>query len=648
MTRRTVEYGMVDRTTRSERAQPRSQGGGGSVPRIGIWLTYSAVLVGALLLLLSYRFAVHPNVSGLRYPFYWAGMLIAFLPVAIQLTARSTSKHHRVILIVLLGVITYIPKLLRNPSQPVFSDELLHWYQQTHMIEAGSLFVANPVVAAIGHYPGYDAVVVGVHLIGIPLWPADLLVVGVSHIALLLGVATLAFELTRNERIASSSAMIYSAGPAFSSFTVLASYEVLGLPLAVWALVMAVRVAQSRSVRSQMRSFGFAIVLIIGTGVTHPLSAVFLFIVLLAFALAGSTASMLRIKSGPTRNVKQLWGLTGSAALFDVLWAVGQRWNPLPYLLPSDVSLLPGTYSATHVPFQSSGLPSYETFSGLVAPLIITGLAIVGFLASRRHFDRYPEQRWALAALYIIYPLTFLGELNGQAGSEVHRSWPFLYVCIVPLAAIGAIEVLYGGPCVTPKALRSFMQSRIIYKLRRPILFGAITLLLIGNTANDSADADRFPGPWRAGSSRDVTPELIAASQWLRTHATPGTRILADKDAAYEFLATAWVVPQSGIPIWQLTETTTAVPVVTLIQLYTQDIKYIEVDERMTTSLNARGYWYSDADPTAFSQAKPFPPAAVNKLESEPWAIRAYRSENYSIYMINRKVLLRAISGGPS
>jgi len=65
----------------------------------------------------------------------------------------------------------------------------------------------------------------------------------------------------------------------------------------------------------------------------------------------------------------------------------------------------------------------------------------------------------------------------------------------------------------------------------------------------------------------------------------------------------------------------------------------------MSSALSARGYWYSNHEPAAYSQTVPFSFTAVNKLATLPWASAVYSSEHLKIYQINRAVLAATIAG---
>ena len=613
-----------------------------------------AAVVGAGILASAYLAAGTDAVHWMRYPLYWIGILTAFLPAAFSLVRSELSSRGRASLIVLLSVVTFLPRMFHGSIRPLTLDEMMHWYQTNQVAEGASLFHPNPIVPAISHYPGFEALVVGLHAAtALPTWVAGLIVVGIAHIALLFGIYTLAKELTGSVRLAATATALYAAAPGFTFFTVLVAYESVGLPLMVWALVFAVKAAGNAQHR--IRNLVVAVITIAAVVVTHQLSSVFLMLFLGVLLIAGIVRSVRGHRGW--REVQVYAPLLAFALAFNIVWVVMQDWNPVGYLAPGRPtfasmlghlrnlqSLLTGQ-SPTHLPFEASGLPVYERIAGVLAPVIITLLCAAGFFLGRIRFQHRPELRWALAAIYLLYPLTFIGVFNGVAGSWVHRPWPFLYVGIVILAAVGVQALLTEirerdwGTTWRTTTLTSHRKSLVA----TVAVLGSIGVLFMGNTANDVNDRNRFDGQWVAGSeARSTTPEMLAMASWLRGYAGDNARILSDKDTATNMLAYANAYPVQHIETWELTETTAPVTAKTLGAMYALEVDYVIVDQRMATDLNLRGYWYGGRDPQALTQTEPFPIAAVDRLATMPWASQVFATEHMRVYQIDRFGLAEA------
>lgn len=621
---------------------------------------YIGAVVGTLLLAVAYQVAVVPGEAGWRYPLYWAGMLAAFLPAAIRLLGSSARGAERGGLILILAIVTYLPKLLRGVGAPVFTDEMLHWYQGSLMAAGDGAFISNPIVPAISHYPMFEWLEVALHFgTGLSVWTSGVLLVGIAHVALLFGVRSLARAFLGNGRVADIAAVIYATAPAFELHTVLVSYESLGIPLAVWTMAFAVR-ASLAPTRGKLVAAG---ALAVATGMTHALSALFLLSFLL-LCVAAVTVRGIRRRAVPARDLAIFGGLFGGTLAFDAVWVAAQGWNPFPYLFPttglslsSFASWFSGGGSAAPGLFGGSGLPPYEPIAGLIAPVVITVLCVAGFLLTTPGLAARTEAPWLLAAIYLVYPITFLGRFNPALGEVMHRSWPYLYVGIAVLAAPGLRELATPsapGRHRGPGGWREWLPRRLTLadqprRVALGVAIAAVAVLLVGNTASSTNDQYRFPGPWIAGAdTRSSTPDMVAAAEWLRRNAGTGARILSDKDTSDNFLGYAWAIPVTNVATWELTETTKPVSTATLRRMYQLNVQYVVVDTRMASSLNMRGYWYGNLDPSAFKQTGPFPYAAVTKLDHEPWADEVYRSTNFRIYWIDRSILASSVAPAPS
>jgi hypothetical protein len=462
---------------------------------------------------------------------------------------------------------------------------------------------------------------------------------------LLVGVYKLAQTLTDSRRVAGVAALLYATAPAFGSHTLMVSYESVGMSLAVWAVVFTVWAA----IRPERRLLTVAIacILVATTGVTHPLSSAFLLLFLSLLVVASLVRTGSHAASSERRPVV-FGSVLCFAAAFDIVWAAWQQWNPLPYLLPHDAvdNMLsvfdPGNFLG-RVPFQASGLPIYEHAAGFVAQLIVTALAVAGFrYGQTTYFRQWPQVRWLLAAFYAFYAFTFIGVFVAGQDEWVHRPWPYVYVGLSVLSAVGLVRLLE----MSERADLAAWSIRVVgLALRRVTVLSilVIVVLLIGNTAASSPNQDRFPGRWIAGAdSRSGTTEMLEATQWFRKQAGANAQILSDKDTANNFFVYADAVPVADVAAWELTETEAPVTSVTLIRMAEMNVQYVVVDERISTSVSLRGFWYGTADPLARRQTTPFPGAAVNKLAAVPWASVVYQDTNLRIYKINHSALLAA------
>jgi hypothetical protein len=114
------------------------------------WLTpWLCATVGALLIALSYSIASN-SASGTSYfAIFWLGALLLFVPAAAVITSRRISSRLRFGWLLVYGLFTDIPKLLRDPAQPLFHDEIAQWRQAADLAATGKLFQPNYIIGIV-------------------------------------------------------------------------------------------------------------------------------------------------------------------------------------------------------------------------------------------------------------------------------------------------------------------------------------------------------------------------------------------------------------------------------------------------------------------------------------------------------------------
>ena len=150
---------------------------------------------------------------------FWAGMLLLSLPLISVIARSATSNALRAALLILYGILTYAPKLLRDPSSPIYHDEFAHWRSTYEILHTGKLFRANPLIPIIARYPGLHASTAAlVNATGLNIWQAATVLLVLCHLLLILGIAALGEALGMTSRAASLAAIIYSFNSSFLYF----------------------------------------------------------------------------------------------------------------------------------------------------------------------------------------------------------------------------------------------------------------------------------------------------------------------------------------------------------------------------------------------------------------------------------------------
>src|SRR4051812_33140562 len=92
--------------------------------------------------------------AGWAEPLLWAGIMLLMLPIALRLIARSTARHERIALAVLLTMALYLVKVMRSPVAFTFYDEFVHWQTVDDILRSAHLFHINPLIPVSSLYPG--------------------------------------------------------------------------------------------------------------------------------------------------------------------------------------------------------------------------------------------------------------------------------------------------------------------------------------------------------------------------------------------------------------------------------------------------------------------------------------------------------------
>ena len=108
-----------------------------------------------------------------EFAWFWVGMFLLELPIAVLIARRATPRAMRGALLTLYGIVSYAPKLLRNPASPIFHDEFAHWLETYKILSTGKLFQPNSIIPIIARYPGLHATTAAlVHATGLTIWQA--------------------------------------------------------------------------------------------------------------------------------------------------------------------------------------------------------------------------------------------------------------------------------------------------------------------------------------------------------------------------------------------------------------------------------------------------------------------------------------------
>ncbi|WIM95150.1 hypothetical protein ACTOB_007222 [Actinoplanes oblitus] len=611
--------------------------------------------------------------SGGQFGWFWAGMLLFTLPVGYWALRRTVSPRLRLAVLVGYGAFTYLPKLLRHPSGPLYHDEYAHWGQSHEILLDGRLFAMNPIVRVIGDYPGLHACVASLAaLTGLSIWQAALIVLTTAHVLLTLGVAVLAGQLWPDPRIAAAAALGYSLNSSFLFFDTQLGYESLAIGILVWALVAALRAMAAGTVPARFGWAALTLLLAGATTATHHLTALWLTGVL------GLLALVTTIHSIPARELvtpaRVAWALTSGTALIVATWlgVVAPRTGDYldPYLgrALDQISGLAGGEEGGRELFSQSVLPWWEQNAAYAAPAVALA-ALLGAAALwwRRRYTDEPLTRAGTTAMLLLgslyFPATLL--ILTPAGAEgARRSWAFSYLGLAVAAAPLAIALLDGSRHLPGRPGR-WWPGRGSNSERRPGtlaagpwvvgagLLAVCAVLLVGNNAAGMNPSYRFPGPPVYGSdTRAATPEVLAAAHWLRDTQGRGVRLVADRYSGLILGSYGEQQPTTGsasFPAYDLYRVRPGqpMPAKLLAQLRDWRFEFLVVDRRMAEQVPDINIYFETNEPLRHDGVPAFDRAQLTKFDTLPWLIKIYDGPHLAIYRFDFASLGRRVLPPP-
>lgn len=606
-------------------------------------------MAGVAAIVRAYNIAETATRGTSEFAWFWVGMLLMELPLIGLIARKATHPKMRTALIVFYGIVSYAPKLLRNPASPRYHDEFAHWLATYEILSTGKLFRPNPIISIISRYPGLHTVTAAfAHITGSTIWHAATLLLIVFHVTLVLGVFALAQALGFKNRTASLTAILYALNSSFLYFDTQYAYESIAITLVVWTLVAYVRAVRAQSREERIAWSVLTLALSTTTVITHHLSTFTLIQIMVLLSLAVSMPR-LAMEEGWGRASATAWGLTLITTLIAGAWfhfVAPATWAYLsPYLgegLSELMQVVTGAGTARQLFGGTSLSPWWEQNSAYMVTVFALCLAIGGLFLIRvwiRDGQLPQGRRRALLFAFVLlgfayFPSTiFILSPSGAEGAR--RSWAFTWIGLSILAGPTAIWLIdWAGH-------RSRYWMRV--SLRSGILV-AFAIALVGGTAAGMNVSYRFPGPFLYGSdARSVTPELLAASEWFSARFGTGNKVVTDRYTGLIFASfglqnTAF--SSAGFPIYNLYLAKPGAPIepaYLFSELSNSNYTYLIVDARMAHDTPELGVYFQPGDPPSarpLGDKSPFS-GRLSKFNTVQWAIKVFQSDNYSIYRFN-------------
>ncbi|UIJ87630.1 hypothetical protein LZK77_06795 [Rhizobium leguminosarum] len=268
--------------------------------------------------------------EGWAVPTFYTAIAAIFLPAAARIIHPGASRLERLALIVIVTSALFVVRLIRAPVAFIDHDEFLHWATVNDILEAGRLFLPNPLLPVSPLYPGLELVTSAlVNLSGLSVFAAGLIVLAAARMMLMLTLFLLFEKITNSARIASIACLIYMGSSTFLLFDVHYSYESLAIPMLAAVLLASESRRLERGDTAGWPTVVATMVLIVALAATHHLTSYF------CTALLCGTAVMECLRQGASAmQRRQAILLASIAVIAPVAWSkiVG---NPTgSYILP--------------------------------------------------------------------------------------------------------------------------------------------------------------------------------------------------------------------------------------------------------------------------------------------------------------------------
>ncbi len=594
-----------------------------------LWLTATA---GAVLLAVSYSMAATRGADQGHYAVFWAGMLVFTVPTVAVAGSRQVSDRLRLGWLVTYALFTYLPKLLRNPTGPLYHDEIAHWRQTVGIATTGHLFEPNATIGIISRFPGLHIVVATLsRSTGLTVWQSALLVLVLAHVLTVLGAAVLGESLFGSVRTGMAVALVYSLNSSFVYFDTQFAYESLAIPLFVWCLA-ALAKAHNATERGERLGWTVTAAVIGGLTVTvHHLTALILLLVLvIVTAVTAFAARRGRVPWGTVWDTLAVLVVSGGITVAWIVLVAPQTISYLSPYLGGGLSQLFHLFAGSgggRTLFSASTEPGYERVFAFAAPAAIGVLALRVVVPQLRRAKREPwsPMRLGLGAFGLVYFPSVLFILISSGAEGARRSWAFTYLGLAVLVAPAALAIWdrVRWPDLG-RTITSYVAA-----------FALWAAMLVGNVAAGLDESYRFPGPFIFGSdTRSLTPELLAAATWFDQHVGAGVRIVTDRYSGLGFVldADSWTAsPSVGFPAYDLFFSDKPPSAALVEELASSDYRYLIVDKRVATDIPYLDSYF-DYEPSDGSSVHPVPAGNIDRYRNTPWTTEVFESDDFRIY----------------
>lgn len=611
--------------------------------RIWIGLVALCTALGLASVAVADRASRHGDRYSGALLFFFVGLLLILIPVAVRILMQDIARQERLILIIILGLAFYFVKILGSPSAFTFIDEYIHLRNTQDILATHHLFGLNPLLPTAAYYPGLAAVCAGlVDLTGLSPFASGLLIIGATRVLISACFFLVAEKITRSSIAAAGASLIYAANPMFLFWSSSFSYEDLALPLAAFIVWW---IAETRRETGRLIPI-VTIIAIFAVTVTHHIAAFALTVLLATWWLAGHLSKR---PDARQHGVGVMALVAGSASLG---WFFFVARPAASYLLGENIvpglqqvsSLLVGNAKPRQLYSGASPAPAWYVLAGFAAVgLLILALPpavhrawriTAGLRGAGNGMRRRVHMPMIVAtAVALIFPLSLLPRLTSNGGAIASRSSEYVFTgmgCVLGLLAEETARSRHGKSKTGQAAFMRWLRPIVATSIVTMVLIGEVT---IGTPYTELLPESSHPKgyPWM------VQPDVIRASEWAHSNLGINQRFgidVVNSQALATYGEQDTISEQSVWPIF-LTQTMNSTVVHTI---RTMKVHYLFVDWRMTKGLPASpgDYYFSPWEPQSGEYRHPLPAATLHKFATTACTRLVYDSGPIRIFDVTR------------
>jgi hypothetical protein len=576
--------------------------------------------------------------------FFWSGVCLLIFPFVSRIVRPVLARGERLILLILLGEFFFLYKLLYSPSSFTGFDEMLHWVSANNILYTHRLFVENPLLPISAYYPALEIITTAlVNLTGLAVFPASVLVIGISRAVFVLALFLFFEKLSGSARIAALAMIINMGCATFIGFNSGFAYESLAIVLCVLIMMLEANIGREPY---NGRAFVLALILLACLAVTHHLTTVLCTL----YVIGVVVVEALRRDEKPLRVRLGMTGALAVSIVVLVLLWISVKGNPvIDYLDPVISRAVQSLYERL---FNNTGparemfvgengetQPFLNRFIGVTSVILLTVGLTTGFFRS----------------LTLGVPSAISGW--SRLWQIMHRHWGDSRIILLTIGAFGfpvsvAFRLTVSGweignrmstvaflsvGLVVAVSIVHFWQVPPFGRWKSIVLSIVMADILLGSVIVGSVYPAVHGSYKVVADAQSIEPMGIDAAVWTKTWLGEENTFAADRNnrtllAAYgaqqitsslnggvDFSSTFFVPTLSPEALWPIRQ---------------NRIEYLLVDLRLSTAHAVLGEYYDRGTEGRYSYGNP--PVARNLLKFDHSASRVFDNGWIVIYDVRR------------